>query len=134
VQNGYPPQHMDPLIEWNRAHGCDTVEGLNEVVRRGKIKSLIDDALSAYEESLDQAAAKVIARIEAGDEIKMIWVSGPSSSGKTTSTVKLTERLQEQGLRFLMLNLDDYFWPLSTRPTGSTIGTTRRRKRSIFSY
>jgi hypothetical protein len=21
VQNGYPPQHMDPLIEWNRAHG-----------------------------------------------------------------------------------------------------------------
>ena len=36
-----------------------------------------------------------------------MWVSGPSSSGKTTTTVKLTERLQQQGLRFLMLNLDD---------------------------
>ena len=117
VRNGYPPKQMDPLIEWNRAHGCDTVEGLNEVVRRNRIKPLIDDALSAYEESLDQAAAKVIARIEAGDEIKMIWVSGPSSSGKTTSTVKLTQRLQEQGLRFLMLNLDDYFWPLIEHPT-----------------
>jgi len=43
--------------------------------------------------------------------------SGPSSSGKTTTTVKLTERLQKQGLRFLMLNLDDYFWSLVEHPT-----------------
>jgi uridine kinase len=47
----------------------------------------------------------------------MIWVSGPSSSGKTTSTVKLLERLGEQGMRFRMLNLDDYFWPLIEHPT-----------------
>ena len=47
----------------------------------------------------------------------MMWVSGPSSSGKTTTTVKLTERLQKQGLRFLMLNLDDYFWSLVEHPT-----------------
>ena len=47
----------------------------------------------------------------------MMWVSGPSSSGKTTTTVKLTERLQKQGLRFLMLNLDDYFWSLIEHPT-----------------
>jgi uridine kinase len=46
-----------------------------------------------------------------------MWVSGPSSSGKTTTTVKLTERLQKQGLRFLMLNLDDYFWSLVEHPT-----------------
>jgi uridine kinase len=31
--------------------------------------------------------------------------------------VKLTERLQKQGLRFLMLNLDDYFWSLVEHPT-----------------
>jgi uridine kinase len=47
----------------------------------------------------------------------MMWVSGPSSSGKTTTTVKLTDRLQKQGLRFLMLNLDDYFWSLVEHPT-----------------
>jgi len=47
----------------------------------------------------------------------MMWVSGPSSSGKTTTTVKLTQRLQKQGLRFLMLNLDDYFWSLVEHPT-----------------
>jgi uridine kinase len=47
----------------------------------------------------------------------MMWVSGPSSSGKTTTTVKLTQRLEKQGLRFLTLNLDDYFWSLVEHPT-----------------
>ena len=117
VRNGYPPAQMDPFLEWNRAHGCDTIDGLNEIVRNGRIKSLIDASLSVYESSLDRAAAKVVERIEAGDEIKMIWVSGPSSSGKTTTTVKLTDRLRRKGLRFLMLNLDDYFWPLIEHPS-----------------
>jgi len=59
-----------------------------------------------------------MARLNAGDKLRMMWVSGPSSSGKTTTTVKLTERLQKRGLRFLMLNLDDYsgLW-LNTQPT-----------------
>jgi len=117
VGNGYPREYMESLLEWNREQGCDTVEGLNEIVRRGRLKSLIDAALSEYEASLDEAAEKVIARIEAGDELQMIWISGPSSSGKTTSTVKLAQRLERHGLHFLMLNLDDYFWPLIEHPT-----------------
>ncbi|HWI58896.1 MAG TPA: response regulator SirA, partial [Bacillota bacterium] len=75
------------------------------------------ESLALYEESLDQAAAKILARLNAGDPLRMIWVCGPSSSGKTTTTVKLTERLQQQGLRFLMLNLDDYFWSVVEHPT-----------------
>jgi uridine kinase len=117
VRNGYPPSQMDPLLKWNREHGCDTIDGLNEIVRSGRIKPLIDESLEAYESSLDIAAASVVKRIEDGDKIKIIWVSGPSSSGKTTTTVKLTDRLHSKGLRFLMLNLDDYFWPLIEHPT-----------------
>ena len=56
-------------------------------------------------------------RLNSGDNLRMMWISGPSSSGKTTTTVKLTERLQKQGLRFLMMNLDDYFWSLVEHPT-----------------
>ena len=70
-----------------------------------------------YETALDDAAKRVIERIEQGDDLRMIWVSGPSSSGKTTTTVKLTARLEKAGLRFLMLNLDDYFWSLIEHPT-----------------
>ncbi|MGA2604951.1 MAG: ATP cone domain-containing protein [Verrucomicrobiia bacterium] len=117
VGNGFPKKRMEKTLEWNRQHGCDTVAGLNEVVRRGKLKSVVDGSLAVYEASLDEGARKVMARLSAGDNLRMIWVSGPSSSGKTTTTVKLTERLQKHGLKFLMLNLDDYFWALIEHPS-----------------
>ena len=117
VGNGFPKESMAATLAWNREHGCDTVEKLNGLVRQGKLPELVRQSTEAYERSLDEAAAKVMARLSAGDKIRMMWVSGPSSSGKTTTTVKLTERLQKHGLRFLMLNLDDYFWSLVEHPT-----------------
>jgi len=117
VRSGYPAGYLEPLLVWNHARDCDTVEGLSEIVRSGRVKPLVDESLDQFESTLDDAAQKVIGRIEAGDEIKMIFISGPSSSGKTTTTVKLTERLRSQGLRFLVLNLDDYFWSLIEHPT-----------------
>ena len=117
VGNGFPWVAMEKTLAWNRAHGCDTVAGLNEIVRQGRIKALVDDSLALYEQSLDEAAHKVVARLTARDPLRMMWITGPSSSGKTTTTLKLTRRLEQHGLRFLMLNLDDYFWPLVEHPT-----------------
>jgi len=117
VGNGFPRKRMERILDWNRQRGCDTVAGLNELVRAGRLKPLVEDSLAAYEASLDEAATKVMARLHAGDRIRMLWISGPSSSGKTTTTVKLTERLKRHGLRFVMLNLDDYFWALIEHPT-----------------
>jgi uridine kinase len=117
VGNGFPRPTMAKTLAWNHIRGCDTVAQLNEMVRAGKIKTLVAESLAVYEKSLDEAAGKVTSRLNAGDKIRMMWVSGPSSSGKTTTTVKLTERLEKHGLRFLMLNLDDYFWPLVEHPT-----------------
>ncbi len=115
--NGFPRAAMEKTLAWNKQHGCDTVETLNETVRSGKTKELVEASLAVYEHSLDEAADKVVARMNAGDPLRMMWISGPSSSGKTTTTVKLTERLQKHGFRFLMLNLDDYFWSLVEHPT-----------------
>jgi len=117
VSNGFPRKRMERILDWNRQRGCHTVAGLNEIIRTGRLKPLVDESLAAYEASLDEAASKVMARLNSGDNIRMMWVSGPSSSGKTTTTVKLTERLQRHGLRFHMLNLDDYFWALIEHPT-----------------
>ncbi|MCX7887181.1 MAG: ATP cone domain-containing protein [Verrucomicrobiae bacterium] len=117
VGNGFPRKRMERILEWNRQRGCDTVAGLNELVRSGRLKPLIEESLAAYEASLDEAAVKVMARLQGGDRVRMLWVSGPSSSGKTTTTMKLTQRLERHGLRFLMLNLDDYFWALIEHPT-----------------
>ena len=115
--NGFPRERMQQILEENRRLGVDTVAGLNDAVRSGRIREVIAASLAAYEQSLDEAAQKVLSRLGAGDRLRMMWVSGPSSSGKTTTTVKLTQRLEKQGLRFLMLNLDDYFWSLVEHPT-----------------
>ena len=56
VGNGFPKARMEETLEWNRQHGCDTVAGLNEIVRSGKIKPLVDESLALYEQSLDEAA------------------------------------------------------------------------------
>ncbi|MGO8674975.1 MAG: ATP cone domain-containing protein [Limisphaerales bacterium] len=117
VGNGLPRAGMERVLAWNRERGCDTVAGLNELVRGGRIRPLVEESLALYEASLDEAAAKVTTRLDAGDPLRMLWVTGPSSSGKTTTTVKLTQRLEKRGLSFLMLNLDDYFWSLVEHPT-----------------
>ncbi len=117
VGNGFPQAAMEATGLWNRQHGCDTVEGLNHLVLGGKIGGLVEASIARYEASLDEAAGKVMVRLNAGDPLRMLWISGPSSSGKTTTTVKLTQRLQQHGLRFHMLSLDDYFWSLVEHPT-----------------
>ncbi len=117
VGNGFPQERMTVTLDWCRKHHVHTVDGLNEAVRSGKIKKIGAEAVALYEQSLDEAAEKVLTRLRNGDRLRMIWVSGPSSSGKTTTTVKLTQRLEQHGLRFLMLNLDDYFWSLVEHPT-----------------
>src|SRR5436309_1087129 len=74
VGNGFPKKRMEKTLEWNRQHGCDTVAGLNGIVCAGKIKHLVDDSLAVYEASLDEAAKKVMARMNAGDKIRVMWV------------------------------------------------------------
>src|SRR5882724_3062218 len=71
VGNGFPTDEMGRTLEWNRQRGCNTVAGLNEIVRAGKIKALVDESLAVYEKSLDEAAAKVMARLNAGDKLRM---------------------------------------------------------------
>jgi uridine kinase len=115
--NGIPNGQVEQALRWNRKRGCDTVSGLNEIVRTGHLRPLVEESLGLYERSLDEAAAKIVARLNAGNKLRMIWITGPTCAGKTTTTVKVTERLQREGLRFLMLNLDDYFWSLVEHPT-----------------
>ena len=70
--NGFPRERIEKILEWNRQHGVDTVAGLNESVRSGKIKDVIGASLAVYESSLDEAAQKVVARLNAGGKLRMI--------------------------------------------------------------
>ena len=117
VGNGIPLKQIEQAAQWNRQHDCDTIEGLNELVRANNLKPVVEEALGLYENFIKEAANRILGRLNAGENLRMIWVTGPSSSGKTTTTVKLIQRLEREGLHFLMLNLDDYFWSLVEHPT-----------------
>ena len=75
-------------------------------------------SLAIYEGSLDEATRKVMARMNSGGKIRIMWISGPEFIRQDhDDSGTLMERLQKQGMRFLMLNLDDYFWALVEHPT-----------------
>ena len=71
VGNGFPRKRMEKTLEWNRQHGCDTVVGLNEVVRNGKLRQLVEAALAAYEAALDDAAKTLEERHRSGDPVAL---------------------------------------------------------------
>ncbi len=100
-------------LAWNADHDCDSVEGLNEWVRSGLIAELMGAADTAYASQLDVAAEEIINHPE---NVRIIIIAGPSSSGKTTTTFKLAERLRKEGLELVALNLDNYFRDLELHP------------------
>jgi len=100
-------------LVWNLDHDCHTLAGLNRHVRHGTFAALVRDAEQAYEENIDAAAHAVL---EERDRVRLLIIAGPSSSGKTTATVKLRERLAAAGLAVVAVNLDNYFFDLHLHP------------------
>jgi uridine kinase len=109
---GYPREKMDALYRWNCEHNCETIQKLNAWVLSDRIADLVDASIAEYERQLDEVAERF--RKKGG--VRIFFVTGPSSSGKTTTTSKLAKRLAKDGLRFHELNLDDYFKGLSEYP------------------
>ena len=108
-----PYKAMWQALDWAVDHGCQTVEGLNGIIRDGRLADLIAAADAHYESILDRCAKAVLERRE---ELRFIIVAGPSSSGKTTTMNKVSERLEEEGLHVLPLALDNYFFDLELHP------------------
>ena len=108
-----PWKTMWQTLVWNLDHDCHTLAGLSRHVQRRTFGGLIEAAERAYEENLDAAAGAVI---EAHDRVRLLIVAGPSSSGKTTATLKLRERLAAAGVAVVTMNLDHYFFDLHLHP------------------
>jgi uridine kinase len=101
------------ILDWAVSHNLHTTEALNQRLRAGEFHQIVHESECAYEEDLDTTASLIQRRL---DQIKMVIVSGPSSSGKTTTTIKLEQRLESLGQRFVVLNIDNYFFDLEMHP------------------
>ncbi len=87
------------------AMGVKYVGELNKKIVDGDIIDFIQMNEILYDQTLENIAYKV----EADRRIKAIFISGPSSSGKTTTSKKLALYLKSIGLDTLVMSTDDYF-------------------------
>jgi len=101
------------VLDWTATKELNTVEKYNWRVNNGEFANIVHESEVAYEEDIDTAARMIIERSET---VKMVFVSGPSSSGKTTSTIKIEQRLKKKGFKFVTINVDHYFFDLEDHP------------------
>ena len=101
------------VLDWAVEHGLYSVNALNERIARGEFPDIVRESDAAYEQDLENAAELIKAR---RDQVKIVIIAGPSSSGKTTTTIKLGMRLEHIGLKLVALNVDNYFFDLALHP------------------
>ncbi|MEN8172982.1 MAG: ATP cone domain-containing protein [Chloroflexota bacterium] len=101
------------VLNWAVDHGVHTIAGLNERIARGEYHKIVNEAESAYKIDVENVIEQVS---KESDALKLVIITGPSSSGKTTTTTKLGEGLQKKGLKLVTLNVDNYFFDLEMHP------------------
>jgi uridine kinase len=108
-----PYKQLWQMLDWAVAHDCETVAKLNAIFANGRLPWLVREADARYESILDDAAQHILER---RDRLRFIVVAGPSSSGKTTTTLKIAERLERRGVHVIPLAMDNYFFDLEHHP------------------
>ena len=94
--------------EWMDIVGLPTVGELNSRILQGDTSELIKIAEAVHSRQFSNIADKIyLANKERG--VKVVLISGPSSSGKTTSAKRIGIQLRVLGLQPVLISLDDYF-------------------------
>lgn len=91
--------------KWGEMLNVDTVGSLNECIAKEKMKELI-----LIQEALQEGElSKIAEQIKAKEGIKFVMIAGPSSSGKTTFSHRLSIQLLAHGLKPHPIAVDNYF-------------------------
>ncbi|MGE4284694.1 MAG: TGS domain-containing protein [Clostridia bacterium] len=97
---------LDEYKRWGEILDIPHVGALNNNISLGKSKDLIHISEALHEKKI----AYIADMIKAGEkDIKLVLISGPSSSGKTTFAHRLAIHLRVNGFKPVMISLDDYF-------------------------
>jgi uridine kinase len=109
-----PYKKIYEVLNWNIEHGCDTVDGINRIIDEGRYPELVEATNERYYKEVALGADQIIARLP---DVRIVIIAGPSSSGKTTTMIKMSEKLREAGINKLVgINIDHYFFDLEMHP------------------
>lgn len=96
---------MAESTEWGRRMDLETVGALNDRISQGDTAHLILIQEALQEKKIAEIAAMIAARKDA----KLVMIAGPSSSGKTTFSHRLSVQLEAIGLKPHPIAVDNYF-------------------------
>ena len=95
-------------LRWNIIMGLSTVGDVNEACQHGQASDLIRVAEALQEKKIVQIAEEIDRRYRESP-MRLVLITGPSSSGKTTFCKRLSVQLKACGLRPISVSTDDYF-------------------------
>ncbi len=93
-------------MRWCQLMGVENVAELNETIARGEFGDLIRINEALHEKKVAEIADKIYQR---KDQVRVVLIAGPSSSGKTSFANRLCIQLRVLGIRTHKISLDDYF-------------------------
>ena len=96
---------MEISVDWGEKLGVDTVSDLNDEIRKGRFNELVLVQEALQERRISEIASEIVLR----GGIKFVMIAGPSSSGKTTFSHRLSVQLRTHGLTPHPIAADDYF-------------------------
>ncbi|NDW13052.1 nucleoside kinase [Bacteroides sp. 214] len=96
-------------LSWNSIMGVSNVGDFNIICAEGRATGLINVAEALQEKKIAQIADTIYGRGMNGDRVKLILISGPSSSGKTTFSKRLSIQLMTNAIKPYPISLDNYF-------------------------
>ena len=96
---------MEIAADWGEKLGVDTVSDLNDQIRGGGFNELVLVQEALQERRISEIASDIVSR----GGIKFVMIAGPSSSGKTTFSHRLSVQLRTHGLTPHPIAADDYF-------------------------
>ncbi len=99
--------------KWNEMMGVLNVGQLNQACIDGSISEIIKVSEGLQEKKIVRIADEIS---EKRDKVRLVLIAGPSSSGKTTSTKRLAIQLQVNGIRPVMISMDNYYVNRSETP------------------
>jgi uridine kinase len=108
-----PWRKIYEVLRWSVDHNLASVQQLNARIARGEFRHIVQESDRYYEEDVETAAQLIVKR---RGELRLVIIAGPSSSGKTTTTIKLGQRLSRAGLTLVPLQVDNYFFDLDLHP------------------
>ena len=102
--------------DWVEILGVANLANLNENTLNGKGGDIIKISEALHEKKVAEIANVIHAR---KDKVKIVLIAGPSASGKTTFSKRLMVQLAVNGMKPVMISLDDYFVDRDQTPRDS---------------